>query len=30
MNAKYADVISLSEAVEYIRRLPDTLYAPGL
>lgn len=30
MNAKYADVISLSEAQEYIRRLPDTLYAPGL
>ncbi|TAK01777.1 isochorismatase family protein, partial [bacterium] len=30
MNAKYADVISLSEAVEYIKRLPDVLYAPGL
>lgn len=30
MNAKYADVISLSEALEYISSLPDTLYAPGL
>lgn len=30
MNAKYADVISLREAQEYIRSLPDTLYAPGL
>ncbi|MFQ5902249.1 MAG: isochorismatase family protein, partial [Candidatus Binatia bacterium] len=28
MNAKYADVIPLSEALEYIRSLPDTLYAP--
>ncbi|MGH7771126.1 MAG: isochorismatase family protein [Candidatus Binatia bacterium] len=30
MNAKYADVISLNEALEYIRSLPETLYAPGL
>ena len=30
MNAKYADVVSLREAQEYIRSLPDTLYAPGL
>jgi maleamate amidohydrolase len=30
MNAKYADVISLMEAMEYIKSLPDTLYAPGL
>ncbi|MFQ5683963.1 MAG: isochorismatase family protein [Candidatus Binatia bacterium] len=30
MNAKYADVISLREALEYIGSLPDTLYAPGL
>jgi len=30
MNAKYADVILLNEAVEYIKRLPDTLYAPAL
>lgn len=30
MNMKYADVISLREAQEYIRSLPDTLYAPGL
>ena len=30
MNAKYADVISLREAQEYIKSLPDTLYAPGL
>ena len=30
MNAKYADVISLREAQEYIRGLPDNLYAPGL
>ena len=30
MNAKYADVISLREAQEYIRSLPDNLYAPGL
>ncbi|MCH8056062.1 MAG: isochorismatase family protein [Deltaproteobacteria bacterium] len=30
MNAKYADVIPLREALEYINGLPDTLYAPGL
>lgn len=30
MNAKYADVISLTEAMEYIKGLADTLYAPGL
>jgi maleamate amidohydrolase len=30
MNAKYADVISVTEAVEYIMHLPDALYAPGL
>ena len=30
MNMKYADVISLREALEYVRSLPDTLYAPGL
>jgi nicotinamidase-related amidase len=30
MNAKYADVISLKEALEYIAALPETLYAPGL
>ena len=30
MNAKYADVVSLREAQEYIRGLPDNLYAPGL
>jgi maleamate amidohydrolase len=30
MNAKYADVISLAEALEYIASLPDHLYAPGL
>ncbi len=30
MNAKYADVVSLKETLEYIKGLPDTLYAPGL
>lgn len=30
MNAKYADVISMREALEYIEGLPDTLFAPGL
>jgi nicotinamidase-related amidase len=30
MNAKYADVIPLSEALDYIRKLPDNLYVPGL
>ncbi len=29
-DAKYADVIPLREALEYINGLPDTLYAPGL
>jgi hypothetical protein len=30
MAMKYADVISLKETVEYIRGLPDKLYAPAL
>lgn len=30
MNMKYADVVSLSEAVEYIKGLPDNLFAPAL
>lgn len=30
MNAKYADVISLREALDYLESLPDTFYAPGL
>jgi len=30
MNAKYADVVSVSEAVDYIKGLPNNLYAPGL
>lgn len=30
MAMKYADVISLRETVEYIRSLPDNLYAPAL
>jgi isochorismate hydrolase len=30
MAMKYADVISLKEAVEYIRGLPNNLYAPPL
>jgi maleamate amidohydrolase len=30
MAMKYADVISLKEATEYIRSLPDNLYAPAL
>jgi len=30
MNAKYADIISLREALDYINGLPDTLCAPGL
>ncbi len=29
MNAKYADVVSLKEAVDYIAGLPATLYASG-
>ena len=27
---KYADVISLKETVDYVRGLPDNLYAPAL
>ena len=27
---KYADVISLKETIDYIRGLPDNLYAPAL
>ena len=30
MAMKYADVISLKEAIEYIRSLPDHLFAPTL
>jgi maleamate amidohydrolase len=30
MAMKYADVISLNEAVEYVRGLPHTLFAPSL
>jgi nicotinamidase-related amidase len=30
MAMKYADVISLKEAIDYIRGLPDNLYAPAL
>jgi hypothetical protein len=30
MAMKYADVIPLKETVEYIRDLPDNLYAPPL
>ena len=30
MNAKYADVIPLKEALEYISSLPDAVFAPGL
>jgi nicotinamidase-related amidase len=30
MAMKYADVISLKEAIDYIRGLPDHLYAPAL
>lgn len=30
MNMKYADVVSLAEAVEYIKGLPDNLFAPAL
>lgn len=30
MAMKYADVISLKEALEYVRSLPDNLYAPAL
>jgi isochorismate hydrolase len=30
MAMKYADVIPLKEAIEYIRGLPDNLYPPAL
>ena len=30
MNMKYADVVSLEETVDYIKGLPDNLYAPAL
>ncbi|HWX78374.1 MAG TPA: hypothetical protein VNY32_12880, partial [Candidatus Acidoferrales bacterium] len=30
MAMKYADVISLKEAVDYVRGLPDNLFAPAL
>lgn len=30
MAMKYADVISLNEATEYVRGLPDNLFAPAL
>ena len=30
MAMKYADVIPLNEAIEYIQKLPDNLYAPAL
>lgn len=30
MSMKYADVVSLAEAVEYIKGLPDNLFAPAL
>jgi len=30
MAMKYADVIPLKEAIDYIRGLPDNLYAPAL
>lgn len=30
MAMKYADVISLKETIDYVRRLPDNLYAPPL
>jgi nicotinamidase-related amidase len=30
MAMKYADVISLNETIEYVRGLPDTVFAPGL
>lgn len=30
MNMKYADVVSLEETVDYIRGLPDNLFAPPL
>ena len=30
MNMKYADVVSLEETLDYVRSLPDNLYAPAL
>jgi maleamate amidohydrolase len=30
MGMKYADVISLQETIEYVRGLPDNLFAPAL
>jgi hypothetical protein len=30
MAMKYADVISLQETIEYVRGLPDNLFAPAL
>jgi nicotinamidase-related amidase len=30
MNAKYADVIPVKEAIAYVKSLPETLFAPGL
>jgi hypothetical protein len=30
MAMKYADVISLREAIEYVRSLPANLFAPAL
>jgi isochorismate hydrolase len=30
MAMKYADVIPLKETIDYIRGLPDNLYAPAL
>jgi nicotinamidase-related amidase len=30
MAMKYADVISLQETLEYVRSLPDNLFAPAL
>ena len=30
MNAKYADVVPLREALDYIAGLSNTLFAPGL
>jgi hypothetical protein len=30
MVMKYANVFSLKEAIDYVRALPDNLYAPAL
>lgn len=30
LNMKYADVVKLNEAIDYLQGLPDTLYAPAL